>query len=128
MHDQPMPTILTLEREDAVVALWTVPETGSFRFDFAEYDEASDRLRLTSGPPAAAWTERTPEGHMMRVSVPDGRINELVLVEVRRRLMRDGRIEVTLGPGQHASLGVEDVAHLLTRRASERTGRFARSA
>lgn len=98
---------------------------GSLTFDSADYEESADRLFLAAGPPCAASMELTPEGHLLRISAPDGALCGLVLTGVRRRLSGEGCVAVTLGPGQHAVLDAGDVAHLLTGR--RRTGRFVPS-
>lgn len=100
--------------------------TGGFSFDAVEYDEAEDRLRLTKGPPTAAAADLSPEGHVIRTAAPDGVICGLTLTDVRRRLVRDGGIQVTLAAGQSVWLGAGDIAHLLTPR--RRSRRFSRAA
>lgn len=120
-----LPT-LTLESLETVLTLHTLPYPGTFSFDAAEYDAADDRLRLTAGPPTAAVGHLTPEGHVLRASAPDDRLVGLTIVDVARRLGRDGYVEVTLGPGQVATLLAADIAHLLTASAPRRTGRFSR--
>ena len=118
MHiDEPVP--ITLEA-------W--PDGTRYRFDRCEYDECADRLRLTYGAPSAACARLTPEGHVVRVGATDPVLCGLVLTDVRRRLARDGRIDVTLGSLQHVSLGAADIAALLTGQVARRTNRFARTA
>ena len=114
-------------RDEVHLTLEVWPDGSRYRFDRCSYDEATDRLQLTYGPPGAASVHVTPEGHLMRVSVPDNVLCGLVVTEVRARLARDGRISITLGPLQLATLGAADVAELLTRGVPRRTNRFART-
>lgn len=124
-HMAGLDELLTLERDATVLALRTLPGQGTFRFHEADYDADEDRLRLVAGPDAAGYTELTPEGHLLRVTVPDHRIRSLELVGVRRALATHGRVTVTLAPDQVATLFADDIAHLLTARP--RGGRFSRS-
>lgn len=119
--------VLDLSTADTPAATIGLPEgAGGFSFDAVEYDEAQDRLRLTKGPPTAAAADLSPEGHVIRTAAPDGAICGLTLTEVRRRLVRDGGVELTLAAGQTVWLGAGDIAHLLTPR--RRSRRFSRAA
>ena len=117
---------LPLPRPALVIETW--PRRDCYSFDDAEYDPVADRLRLTSGPPTAAGAELTPEGHIVRTAAPDGYVCGLVLTSVHERLERCGHVEVTLGPMQFVSLGIDDLAGLLTRATARRSRRFARAA
>lgn len=120
--------VLDLGSADTSAITIGLPDgAGGFSFDAVEYDEAEDRLRLTKGPPtAAAAADLSPEGHVIRTAAPDGVICGLTLTEVRRRLVRDGGVQVTLAAGQTVWLGAGDIAHLLTPR--RRSRRFSRAA
>ncbi len=117
---------LPLPRPALVLEAW--PGGDVYAFDDAEYDADNDRLRLTSGPPTAAAAELTPEGHVVRIAMPDGWLCGLVLTDVHDRLERFGHVEVTLGPRQFVTLGIDDLAGLLTRATARRSHRFARAA
>jgi hypothetical protein len=120
--------LLALPEPAPALVIETWPDGDAFTFDDAEYDAATDRLRLTLGPITAASAELTPEGHIVRVAVPDGYLCGLVLTDVHSRLERFGHIEVTLGPRQFASLDIDHLAGLLTRATSRRVRRFERAA
>jgi hypothetical protein len=127
--DSSLATLLIPPRSDSALEFWTWPRGDRFAFDDAEYDETSDRLRLTCGPPTVASAELTPEGHVVRVSALDGDICGLVLVDVHDRLERHGRLSVTLGPNQHVTLSAEDIVSLISRAVvRQRTRRFSRAA
>src|SRR5687768_17491398 len=100
---------------ESVLELRTSPHWERFSFDDAVYDPRTDRLRLTVGPPAAACAQFTPEGHLVRVDALDGGISGVVLVGVHDHLERDGRVQITLGPEQVATLGPTEIAALLSR-------------
>jgi hypothetical protein len=117
---------LPLPTPALVLKAW--PGGERYVFDDAEYDADEDRLRLTAGPPTVAAAELTPEGHVVRVAMPDGRLCGLVLVDVHDRLERFGHLEVTLGPRQFVTLAIDDLAGLLTCAAARRSHRFARAA
>ena len=117
---------LPLPRPALVIECW--PGGDRYAFDDAEYDAETDRLRLTSGPPTAASAELTPEGHVLRIAMPDGYVCGLVLTDVHDRLERFGHVDVSLGPTQFVSLNIDDLAGLLTRATARRSRRFARAA
>lgn len=120
------PPSLQSAGDEPALSLRTEDGATTFSFDEADYDETADRLRLTAGPACAAWTEPTAEGHLLRVSAPEGVMCGLVLTHVRRRLMSDGCIEVTFADDQKVRLQAGEIAHLLTSR--RRSGRFHRTA
>jgi hypothetical protein len=122
-----LPFVLDTAAPASALILRLEGGAGTFAFDHAEYDEHTDRLRLEAGPPTASGASLTPEGHVLRIGAPEGHLCGLVLTDVRRRLMRHGHVKVTLGAGQHVSLGAGELAHLLTARARP-TGRFRRPA
>lgn len=96
--------------------------SGTLGFDRAEYDERQDRLRLSRRPVCAASTELTPEGHVLRVSAPDGVVCDVVLTDVRRRLVRDGCVEVTFDPHLRAVLDPDEVERLVAAGAGGPAG------
>lgn len=114
--------------EPAILSLVTWPQGQCYRFDDAEYDEGTDRLRLSYGPLTAASACPTPEGHVIRIAEPHGYLCGLVITDVTERLRRDGRIEVTMGPLELLELDLADVAAVLSRPGARRTNRFARQA
>jgi hypothetical protein len=113
--------------DHSAIDVHTWPRDTLYRFDHADYDPSMDRLHLTYGAPCPASARLTPEGHVLRFSVADGRVCGLTLVGVRRRLAEEGRIEVTLGDVELAILTVADLAHVLTRAAQRGTRRFRRA-
>lgn len=114
-------------QEPGRIAIEVWPDGTRYRFDRCEYDERTDRLRLSFGGPTATTLEMTPEGHFLRIAVPDPVLVGLVITDVRHRLARDGRINITFGPLELATLTAADVAQLLTRPVARRTNRFARA-
>lgn len=65
-------------------------------FDHSTYDAHGDVLYLHRGEPvAAADSEGTPEGHVVRLDA-DGRIVGLTFINARWLLERDGKLEITL--------------------------------
>jgi uncharacterized protein YuzE len=65
-------------------------------FDQHEYDERSDVLYLSVGPPQeASRTIASPEGHAIDYG-QSGAVVGMVLVNVRLLLERDGAVTVTL--------------------------------
>lgn len=112
----------------AILSLETWPRGQRYCFDDAEYDESTDRLRLSYGPLTAASACPTPEGHVIRIAEPQGYLCGLVITRVTERLRRDGRIEVTMGPLELLELDLADVAAVLSRPGARRTNRFARRA
>lgn len=109
-----------------VLTLEARPRGGHYSFDHAEYDEARDQLRLTLGPPTAAIAQPTPEGDVVRIAAPDAYLCGLVVNGLRRRLERDGAVEVVIGPNERVSIGEADVALALGVQGVRRTGRFDR--
>jgi uncharacterized protein YuzE len=74
----------------------------SFVFDDIDYDEESDVLYLSIGPPQADEGEETPEGHLLRFAPGTQRIVGLTMLNPRWLLERDGRLVVTLPAGDEA--------------------------
>ncbi|MGH2927449.1 MAG: DUF2283 domain-containing protein [Solirubrobacteraceae bacterium] len=76
---------------------------GNLTFDHATYDADGDVLYLHAGErQAAADSEETPEGHVLRFGA-DGRIIGLTIINARWLLDRDGEITVTLPEQVHVS-------------------------
>jgi uncharacterized protein YuzE len=74
---------------------------GHLSFDHATYDEQGDVLYLHVGEPrAAADSEETPEGHVLRFAA-DGRVIGLTIINTKWLLDRDGGITVTLPEQVH---------------------------
>ena len=74
---------------------------GHLTFDNATYDEQGDVLYLHIGDrQAAASSEETPEGHVLRFD-SDGRVIGLTIINARWLLERDGEIAVTLPEQVH---------------------------
>jgi hypothetical protein len=71
---------------------------GGVRFSHADYDEEADYLYLTQGIPLGSADGDTPEGHTLFLDEND-RVICLLVNGARRRLERDGGIDVTLGKG-----------------------------
>ena len=71
---------------------------GHLTFDGASYDEQGDVLYLHVGERhAAADSEETPEGHVLRIDATGGIINARWLLE------RDGELIVTLPEQVHVA-------------------------
>jgi uncharacterized protein YuzE len=69
---------------------------GNLTFDNATYDEQGDVLYLHVGDrQAAADSEETPEGHVLRFD-SKGNIIGLTIINARWLLDRDGEMAVTL--------------------------------
>lgn len=105
-----------------VLALRTWPSGARYWFDHAHYDAADDRLHLSYGPPTAAIAHPTHEGHVVHIAAPAGYVCGLVVHDVRGRLARRGRIDLTLHDLERVSLSVEDVANALS---ASRTAPYA---
>ena len=74
---------------------------GSLTFDHARYDPAGDVLYLHVGQPrSAAYSDETPEGHVVRYG-ESGDVIGLTLISAKRFLDRDGEIVVTMPETQH---------------------------
>jgi len=74
---------------------------GHLSFDNATYDEQGDVLYLHVGErQAAADSEETPEGHVLRFD-SDGRVIGLTIINAKWLLDRDGEIAVTLPEQVH---------------------------
>jgi uncharacterized protein YuzE len=85
---------------------------GSLRFDHAAYDERGDVLYLRTGERQdAAYSEETPEGHVLRYDA-DGRVIGLTIVNARWLLERDGTVNVTVP--EHVAIGRDELADALT--------------
>jgi uncharacterized protein YuzE len=84
---------------------------GHLSFNHATYDESGDVLYLHIGEPqAAAESEETPEGHVLRFDA-NGQIIGLTIINARWLLAREGELSVTLPEQVH--LDQADVAPLL---------------
>jgi uncharacterized protein YuzE len=69
---------------------------GHLSFDNASYDSVGDVLYLSVGEPqAAAESDETPEGHVLRFDASE-RIIGLTIINAKWLLERDGEIVVTL--------------------------------
>lgn len=76
---------------------------GKLTFDHATYDADGDVLYLHIGErQAAADSEQTPEGHVLRFDA-DQRIIGLTIINARRLLEREGELTVTLPEQVHVS-------------------------
>lgn len=76
---------------------------GNLTFDHASYDAEGDVLYLHIGErQAAADSEQTPEGHVLRFAA-DGRVIGLTIINARWLLERDGELAVTLPEQVHVS-------------------------
>jgi uncharacterized protein YuzE len=65
-------------------------------FDHVSYYEQGDVLYLSVGPPrAAADSDETPEGHIVRYD-PKGEVVGVTLVNAQWLLERDGELSITL--------------------------------
>jgi uncharacterized protein YuzE len=74
---------------------------GHLTLDSASYDEQGDVLYLHVGErQAAADSEETPEGHVLRFDAA-GRIIGLTIINAKRLLERDGELVVTLPEQVH---------------------------
>jgi uncharacterized protein YuzE len=74
---------------------------GNLTFDNSTYDEQGDVLYLHAGErQAAADSEETPEGHVLRFDA-NGSIIGLTIINARWLLDRDGEITVTLPEQVH---------------------------
>jgi uncharacterized protein YuzE len=74
----------------------TTVKIGRLTFDHATYDEAGDVLYLHIGArQAAADSEETPEGHVLRFDASEHIIG-LTIINAKWLLERDGEIVVTL--------------------------------
>lgn len=69
---------------------------GDLTFDDITYDHVGDVLYLSIGPPAAAAdSDETPEGHVLRFDAA-GQIIGITLISARQLLERDGHLRITL--------------------------------
>jgi uncharacterized protein YuzE len=76
---------------------------GNLTFDHATYDADGDVLYLHIGErQAAADSEQTPEGHVLRFDT-DQRIIGLTIINARWLLEREGELTVTLPTQVHVS-------------------------
>ncbi len=74
---------------------------GNLKFDNATYDQLGDVLYLHIGERhAAADSEQTPEGHVLRFDT-EGRVIGLTIINAKWLLERDGEIAVTLPEQVH---------------------------
>lgn len=83
---------------------------GHQTFDGASYDEQGDVLYLHVGErQAAADSEETPEGHVLRFDAA-GRIIGLTIINAKWLLDRDGELVVTLPEQVHIAPAVLEAA------------------
>jgi uncharacterized protein YuzE len=76
---------------------------GPLTFDHASYDEQGDVLYLRIGQrEAAADSEQTPEGHVMRFDAA-GKIIGLTIINAKWLLERNGELIVTLPEQVHVA-------------------------
>jgi uncharacterized protein YuzE len=76
---------------------------GPLTFDHAAYDEQGDVLYLHIGQrQAAADSEQTPEGHVLRFD-DAGKIIGLTIINAKWLLERDGELIVTLPERVHVA-------------------------
>jgi uncharacterized protein YuzE len=76
---------------------------GHLTFDHATYDEVGDVLYLHIGErQAAADSEDTPEGHVLRFD-DAGKIIGLTIINAKWLLARDGELTVTLPEQIHVT-------------------------
>ena len=74
---------------------------GNLEFDKATYDASGDVLYLHIGERrAAADSEQTPEGHVLRFD-SEGRVIGLTIINAKWLLERNGEIAVTLPEQVH---------------------------
>jgi uncharacterized protein YuzE len=84
---------------------------GSLTFDHASYDARGDVLYLHIGDPqAAAGSEETPEGHVLRFDA-DGEVIGLTIINAKWLLERDHAINVTVP--EHVAVGPDALAEAL---------------
>jgi uncharacterized protein YuzE len=85
---------------------------GSLTFDHATYDDRGDVLYLHVGEPRdAAYSDETPEGHVLRFNA-DGQVIGLTIINAKWLLERDGAVDVTVP--EHVAVGREQLAEALT--------------
>jgi uncharacterized protein YuzE len=78
-------------------------QIGPLTFDHATYDEQGDVLYLHVGEPAAAAeSEQTPEGHVLRFDAV-GAIIGLTITNAKWLLERDGELVLTLPAQVHVA-------------------------
>ncbi|HUA06947.1 MAG TPA: DUF2283 domain-containing protein [Solirubrobacteraceae bacterium] len=83
---------------------------GPLTFDHASYDESGDVLYLHAGQrQAAADSEQTPEGHVLRFDAA-GKIIGLTIINAKWLLARDGELIVTLPEQVHVAAAAIEAA------------------
>jgi uncharacterized protein YuzE len=83
---------------------------GPLNFDHASYDEQGDVLYLHVGQrDAAADSEQTPEGHVLRFD-EGGKIIGLTIINAKWLLERDGELIVTLPEQIHVAAAAIEAA------------------
>ncbi len=84
---------------------------GSLTFDHASYDARGDVLYLHVGDPqAAAESEETPEGHVLRYNAR-GEVVGLTIINAKWLLERDHAINVTVP--EHVAVSPDALAEAL---------------
>jgi uncharacterized protein YuzE len=84
---------------------------GSLTFDHASYDARGDVLYLHAGDPqAAAESEETPEGHVLRYNAR-GEVVGLTIINAKWLLERDHAINVTVP--EHVAVSPDALAEAL---------------
>jgi uncharacterized protein YuzE len=84
---------------------------GSLTFDHATYDEHGDVLYLHIGErQAAAYSEETPEGHVLRFN-DRGEVIGVTIINAKWLLERDHAINITVP--EHVVVGPEALSEVL---------------
>jgi uncharacterized protein YuzE len=84
---------------------------GSLTFDHASYEARGDVLYLHAGDPqAAAESEETPEGHVLRYNAR-GEVVGLTIINAKWLLERDHAINVTVP--EHVAVSPDALAEAL---------------
>jgi uncharacterized protein YuzE len=91
---------------------------GELSLDYSDYDERSDVLYLSDGPPRpASDTILTPEGHGVRYD-SEGRVIGITFVSPRAKLEPSGELAITVG-GKRMLAAKEEVEAALAAGARE---------
>jgi uncharacterized protein YuzE len=85
---------------------------GSMTFDNASYDDRGDVLYLHTGEPqAAADSEATPEGHVLRLD-DRGEVIGVTIINAKWLLQRDHAINITVP--EHVVVSPDALSEALT--------------